>query len=480
MSRVSWARLPLALILILTSCATTDDFVHPSPEARQVFIPARADRQQVVVSEQEFRQAMAWLLREVWPRLHQKAWSGAARRFVPVRGEAFDVQRHAMMTEYGAWCGRRGQPGDCLALLEDGPYLDASDLYRVAFENAVGKHLNGFSEGLSDELRAMVDPRLLPVLLLGVMVTYMASLAIPGAQVFMAAATVVLTAYLGTRVLWELITGWVDMVREVNRARTFSQVQEAGWRYGRTIGVNTVRVLVMVVTAALTEGGAVARLLKLPKLPQASAALAADSGGRLGLQQLAEVHAAGVASSGVTVVLVPAGVAEQVAVVAMAAKGGPENVPSGLTPPVPPARKEPGEWRKARTPPRGRAAKYQEQVTGRSSQEGYVVKDVEFDGYVPKDSTLVHVEDLQGALIDAKGKGYARFFKEDLTPQTWFEKTGATKLVEQAIRQVKAAAGTGTRIRWHVAEEHAANAIKKLLLQSEETAVIDVVHTPMQ
>jgi hypothetical protein len=305
-------------------------------------------------------------------------------------------------------------------------------------------------------------------------------LAVPGAQVFMAAATVVLTAYLGAQALWELIGGWVQMVREVNRARTFDEVQAAGWRYGRTIGANTVRIVVMVVTAALSEGGAVARLLKLPKVPPASAALLADTGGQMGLLQLGEVRAAATSSRGVTVVLTPARIAQQATTLAMAAKGRPEKVQAGRTQPAPPARKEPGEWKKARTPPRGRAAKYQEQVTGHSSQEGYRVGEVEFDGYIPDDSTLVHVENLDGTLLDAKGKGYARFFKENLKPQEWFEKTGAEKLRLQAQHQVEAAAGTGARIRWHVAEEHAAKAIKELLGAHAETAVIDVVYTPMR
>ena len=173
--------------------------------------------------------------------------------------------------------------------------------------------------------------------------------------------------------------------------------------------------------------------------------------------------------------------AQQTTTLAMAAKGRPEEVQAGRTQPAPPARKEPGEWKKARTPPRGRAAKYQEQVTGHSSQEGYHVGEVEFDGYIPDDSTLVHVENLDGMLLDAKGKGYARFFKENLKPQEWFEKTGAKKLAEQAERQVKAAAGTGARIRWHVAEEHAARAIENLLKNTKgRVIVIDVVYTPMQ
>jgi hypothetical protein len=79
----------------------------------------------------------------------------------------------------------------------------------------------------------------------------------------------------------------------------------------------------MVVTAALAESGMVARFLNLPKAGQASAALSADTGGAFNLQGIGQVREVAVAPSGVTVVLAPAGSAQQVAAMAMAARGNP-------------------------------------------------------------------------------------------------------------------------------------------------------------
>ena len=120
MSRRSWARLVVPFVLVFASCATTDELVLPQPGTREVLVPAHPDRERIEVTEQELRQAMEWLLREVKPQLERRTRRMAPSRFVPVQGEALDVQRLAMVTEYRAWCGRRGQNSDCLALLEDG------------------------------------------------------------------------------------------------------------------------------------------------------------------------------------------------------------------------------------------------------------------------------------------------------------------------------------------------------------------------
>ncbi|WP_255637583.1 Tox-REase-5 domain-containing protein, partial [Hyalangium versicolor] len=77
-------------------------------------------------------------------------------------------------------------------------------------------------------------------------------------------------------------------------------------------------------------------------------------------------------------------------------------------------------------------------------------------------------------LLEAKGPGYANKFADNLTPKKWFAPSGARQLVDQAKRQLKAAAGTP--VRWHVAEEKAAAAIRKLL--EKEAPEIEVVHTP--
>jgi hypothetical protein len=60
--------------------------------------------------------------------------------------------------------------------------------------------------------------------------------------------------------------GWAQLVHEVDRATSYEQIEEASGRFSRTMGENVARVLVMLVTAALT-GSAAQFAAKLPKLP---------------------------------------------------------------------------------------------------------------------------------------------------------------------------------------------------------------------
>ena len=63
----------------------------------------------------------------------------------------------------------------------------------------------------------------------------------------------------------------------------------------------------------------------------------------------------------------------------------------------------------------------------------------------------------QGVLLEAKGTGYAQWMTKSWT----FSGTSrALQLLEQAQRQLKAA--NGTPIRWIVAEEKLAGALRKL------------------
>jgi hypothetical protein len=130
----------------------------------------------------------------------------------------------------------------------------------------------------------------------------------------------------------------------------------------------------------------------------------------------------------------------------------------------------PGQWGPADEVMSESARRYQEQITGRSADDAYWVggvgkksKGVKFDGY--KD----------GVLLDAKGPNYDNKFLANLDPKAWFKHSGAQALVDQAKRQTRAA--NGVPIRWHVAEEKTANAIRKLFELKDVTG-IEVVFTP--
>ena len=109
-----------------------------------------------------------------------------------------------------------------------------------------------------------------------------------------------------------------------------------------------------------------------------------------------------------------------------------------------------------------RARNYQEQITGRQGQ-AFLRNGVKFDGF-----------DAQtGALLEAKGPGYANFLDEDGNWKAWFESSGGVRALEdQAKNQLKAAGGSP--VIWHVAEENAANAIRDLV----KDFGIKVVFTP--
>jgi hypothetical protein len=133
----------------------------------------------------------------------------------------------------------------------------------------------------------------------------------------------------------------------------------------------------------------------------------------------------------------------------------------------------PGQWgpsgEKGASP---RAQAYQEQISGHPYGEAYWVGGVgrknggtSFDGF--KD----------GVLLEAKGPGYAEFFEGNLAPKSWYRDSGkARKLVEQAERQLDIARSTGIPLEWHVAERHAADAMRKLLKDNDVDESI-IIHT---
>jgi hypothetical protein len=109
------------------------------------------------------------------------------------------------------------------------------------------------------------------------------------------------------------------------------------------------------------------------------------------------------------------------------------------------------------------ARRYQAQVTG--APEGYIYrvklgnKEVKFDGFD------------QGVLIETKATGFAQWVDKQLNFVRIFK--GRLQMLDQAKRQV--AAANGTPVRWIVAEEKLAGALKKLF-KANGLEDIEVIH----
>jgi hypothetical protein len=252
-------------------------------QGEAIFTRLPTDFAPVQVGDAEFSAAMAtlWLdtpLRLATSRAPLYVGRRLALASAPLSGEAWQSD---LARSYGRHCERCGTPGDCLTLFEDGPGFQDDDKRGLALALAVGPAL----EGVNAEVRAMLDPtRMLAIISISITV-YMALLLAPVPEPITKGAALVFSAALWGYLGWEffdLLRAYARLYEDAPRASTFAELCEIGERFGRVIGPNSVRILVMVATAAIGETAALAS--KAPKLPgftQASERVAASTGLRL-------------------------------------------------------------------------------------------------------------------------------------------------------------------------------------------------------
>jgi hypothetical protein len=282
----------------------------------RVLTPPTRDKP-VGVDAQAFTQTLVKLARHVRPstRPWEKAQhlleeerevellaqveDGRIVRMVPL-DETRTRSSHAEETltrEYLRWCERTRGGGDCLGLLADGASVRGEDRYALSLAIALG----GVLDETGHALREMANPRAVLTLVLCMAATYLMLWVLPEPLVskgLATALTVALLAWLTVDTVWSLMRGWVSLVEEADRATTFEQLRAAGERYGETLGQNTARVLMLLVTAAL--GGTAVKLAeKLPLLPGFARATAqAQAQGGPQLAAAAEVESVAVSSEG--------------------------------------------------------------------------------------------------------------------------------------------------------------------------------------
>jgi hypothetical protein len=87
----------------------------------------------------------------------------------------------------------------------------------------------------------------------------------PVTKVVAVALTAAMVAYLGVMPVWEMGRGFVRLWEESGKATSVIGLQGIGHRFGKVLGTNGTRVLVLIVTAAL--GGKSALASQGPKLP---------------------------------------------------------------------------------------------------------------------------------------------------------------------------------------------------------------------
>ncbi len=284
--RRSWPGVSFLLVLVLQAACSTgavrsgaledsrDRRLTP-PSSERTHLPTGFGA--VRLGDADFQQAMAHLLLEIPPRVASAPSPlYASRKLVLASAQPSDEPwRSELERSYGRYCVRCCTPGDCLGLLQDGSRFDAEDKRSLALALAVEPAI----EARDAELRHLFSTAQL-VMTVGVTVGgYLALLAMPEpvSKSVATALGVMLWAYLGWE-LFDVMRGYLQLREEAARATTFAELREAGERFARVIGPNSVRILIMLGTAAVGSTGQL--LSRAPKLPGfAQAVSSAESRG---------------------------------------------------------------------------------------------------------------------------------------------------------------------------------------------------------
>jgi hypothetical protein len=324
-------RLDALALALLTACSTTP---HPSltdtKHGERAWVALRHEthlfnvsdpgQEPEEVTQGDFHRAMRMMLPDV-PRASLPKESAQWLLSQPLEGNLLavvDADRVLHLTpldetspldssltqelkrEYVRICHELNAGADCLRLLSDAPTLTREDARVLAL--AIG--LTPALQQIKHSLKEMVEPAAVLSMIVWTCAVYLMLWVLPEpvSKVVAAALTVGLIAWLGASTVWSLMDGWACLVEEVDGAYSVAQVRTAGEKYGRLLGNNAARVLVMLVTAAL--GGTVAKFAKkLPQLPGFSRAAARTEAQGMSVQKLAQVEEVAVSSEGTFSVL---------------------------------------------------------------------------------------------------------------------------------------------------------------------------------
>lgn len=289
----------------------------PRPAPREfVTLTPGSDFAPVQISDTEFREAFTRLLLEVPLRVAARSSRPLGGRFVRASWSLQDAHQEGVEQGYARYCERRGTPGDCRSLLGDGPHdtlLSDRDRFTLGLMLSLGPAMEGAAGVLGE-----FSEQALPAVCLGLSL-YLVMLVFPDPLISKglgAAMTLLLWSYLGTE-LWGLISATKQLWDEAKVASTFHELREASERYGRVLGPNTMRLLILLATwRAGVKGKESMTGSGLPRFPQAVENAAA--GGRLRLSAAAaEVEAVAVVEGRLALTL-PSGSA---AILAMQMQG---------------------------------------------------------------------------------------------------------------------------------------------------------------
>ncbi|QRK11178.1 hypothetical protein JQX13_14545 [Archangium violaceum] len=289
---------------------------EPGLESAPVYVvdfmePGNVATRPVPIPRAEFQQAFQRLARDV--RLKRKSPREAAHEFLSLVATKpddpwvtmtgyWEVEQHyrsaptwtplrqdgpvelipeaeaALKQKYLKWCEHQGG-GDCLGLLDDGPYLRADDRRAFALALAFGRVLEETRDALKAEL---LDVQMLVSMVVWTVALYCMMWVVPEptTKALAAGMTLLLMGYLGLETVYGLMDGWARMADTAHHATTLEELRTAGEEFGEVLGEDAARAMILAVStlAGHSLGQVVARVKSLPRFKLAGAQFEAQGG----------------------------------------------------------------------------------------------------------------------------------------------------------------------------------------------------------
>jgi hypothetical protein len=240
-----------------------------------------------------------------------EVYHGRVLSMVPLndKGPLVPEVEAALKEKYLSWCEKR-DGGDCLGLFTDGPYLRADDRRTLALALAFGTVLDETFAALGRE----VSPRAVVSSLLWAAGLYLALWLVPepSTKTVAAALSVILVAWLGVDAVWGLLDGWANMAHRAHEATTFAELREAGEEFGRLIGTDAARAMILAVAtlSGRTLGEVATHMRSLPRFNQVQAQWASQGFGgsvTVAVQEAVAVEVTAVGSRALAIYTSPQG-----------------------------------------------------------------------------------------------------------------------------------------------------------------------------
>ncbi|RKG80256.1 hypothetical protein D7W79_08365 [Corallococcus exercitus] len=262
-------RLGVAVFLLLLSGCATSRVVHIDTGNGQRVVHEAEEVAPVQVSEDAFTSALTQLILDMRMDVaFREAEAADARGWVRSRtllassaGLADSGSGSSPESLYARLCP---SADDCLSLV-GGTGLTFSRKDRTLM--ALSFALDSVWEGVEAEVGKLLNPAALKAMVTSAALSLLLTLTLPEpvTKAIAVALTAAMVAYLGIVPVWEMGRGFVRLWDDAGTATSVIELQDIGHRFGKVLGTNGTRVLVLLVTAAL--GGKNAMAAQGPRLP---------------------------------------------------------------------------------------------------------------------------------------------------------------------------------------------------------------------